>query len=135
MREFHNSTFAIHPGSTKMYRDLLRQYMWPGMKRDVARYVSRCTTGRQVKAEHRRPGGLLRPLDIPLWKWDHVTLDFVTALPRSPKGHDSIWVIVDCLMKSTHFLPIMMTDSVAKLSQLYLRKIVRLHGVQISIVS
>ena len=135
LREFHNSTFAIHPGSTKMYRDLLRQYRWPGMKRDLARYVSRCTTCRQVKAEHRRPGGLLRPLDIPLWKWDHVTMDFVTALPRSPKGHDSIWVIVDRLTKSAHFLPIRMTDPVAKLSRLYLEEIVRLHGIPLSIVS
>ena len=135
LSEFHNSRFAVHPGSTKMYRDLIRQYRWPGMKRDVARFVSLCATCKQVKMEHRRPGGLLQPLEIPLWKWDHITMDFVHALPRSPAGHDTIWMIVDRLTKSAHFLPTKKTDSIAKLSQLYFEEIVRLHGAPLSIVS
>src|SRR3954463_7631159 len=105
------------------------------MKRAVARYVSRCRTCQQVKAEHQRPHGLLQPLEIPQWKWDHITMDFVSGLPRSPNGHDSIWVIVDRLTKCAHFLPVRRTDSLAKLSKLYMHEIVRLHGVPLSIVS
>lgn len=80
------------------------------MKKDIAEYVSKCLTCQQVKAEHQRPAGTLQPLPIPEWKWDHITMDFVTGLPRSHKGNDAIWVIVDRLTKVAHFLPIKMTD-------------------------
>ena len=88
-----------------MYQDLKRQYWWKGMKADVARFVSRCLTCQQVKAEHQRPAGLLQLLPIAEWKWEHVTMDFLTGLPRSPRGSDNIWVVVDWLTKSAHFLP------------------------------
>ena len=118
-----------------MYQDLRRQYWWKGMKGDVARYVARCLVCQQVKAEHQRPVGTVQPLSIFEWKWEHVTMDFVMGLPRSQRGHNSIWVMVDRLTKSTHFLPIRATDSVDTLSRLYIREIVRLHGVLVSIVS
>ena len=105
------------------------------MKRDVAEYVSRCLTCQQVKAEHQRPGGLLQPLSIPVWKWDQISMNFVTGLPRSRYGHDSIWVIVDRLTKSAHFLPVLKTYSVETLCELYIKEIVKLHGVPVSIVS
>ena len=92
-----------------MYQDLRRQYYWSGMKRHVGDFVRRCLTCQQVKAEHQKPAGLLQPLEVVEWKWEHVTMDFVTHLPRTPQGHDAVWVIVDRLMKSTHFLAVRMT--------------------------
>ncbi|KAI4385560.1 hypothetical protein MLD38_003573 [Melastoma candidum] len=78
MDEAHLSAYSIHPGVTKMYQNLRKQYWWLGMKRDVAQYVSRCLTCQRVKIEHRRPGGELQPLPIPEWKWDEIAMDFVT---------------------------------------------------------
>src|SRR4051812_43238595 len=109
--EFHNSRCTVHPGTAKMYHDLQRQFRWPRMKRDVAGYVSTCMTCQRIKAEHQRPGGEIVPLEIPKWKWDHITMDFVTGLPRTAQGHDAIWVIVDRFTKSAHFLPIRGTDT------------------------
>ena len=94
------------------------------MKRDVAEHVSKCLTCQQVKAEHQRPSGLLQPLSIPQWKWEHITMDFVVGLPRSQQNHDSIWVIVGRLTKSAHFIAYTMTYSVERLSQLYIQQIV-----------
>ena len=105
------------------------------MKRDISQFVSKCLTCQQVKVEHQKPTGLLQPLPIAEWKWDHVTMDFVTGLPRTPQSKDSVWVIVDRLTKSAHFLPMRITDSVIVLSKLYVKEIVRLHGVPLSIVS
>ncbi|WJZ92673.1 hypothetical protein VitviT2T_011657 [Vitis vinifera] len=135
MKEGHHSRFTVHPGETKMYHDLKRQYWWQGMKRDISQFVSKCLTCQQVKVEHQKPAGLLQPLPIAEWKWDHVTMDFVTGLPRTPQSKDSVWVIVDRLTKSAHFLPMRITDSVIVLSKLYGKEIVRLHGVPLSIVS
>ena len=104
------------------------------MKADVVKFVVKCLNCQQVKIEHQRPGGLLQPLPIADWKWEHVTMDFVTGLPRSQRGHDAVWVVVDRLTKTAHFLPIRVTDNVDTLSRLYIREIVRLHGVPISIV-
>ena len=105
------------------------------MKKDIADYVSRCLTCQQVKAEHQMPAGLLQPLPIPEWKWEHVTMDFVVGLPVTPKGYNGVWVIVDRLMKTVHFLPFSTRWSVGKLARYYIREIVRLHGVPASIVS
>ncbi|KAI4387246.1 hypothetical protein MLD38_005091 [Melastoma candidum] len=135
MDEAHLSAYSIHPRVTKMYQNLRKQYWWSGMKRDVAQYVSRCLTCQRVKIEHRRPGGELQPLPIPEWKWDEIAMDFVTNLPRTVQGFDSVWVIVDRLTKSTHFIPISVTYSVAKLAKLYVKEVIRLHGVPSVIVS
>ena len=133
--EAYNTRYSMHPGTTKMYRDLKKHFWWPRMKRDVVEHVARCLTCQQVKAEHQRPGGLLQPLNIPEWKWEEVTMDFVSGLPKSSEGYDSIWVIVDRMTKSAHFLPVKTTDPVRKLAKLYLKEIVQLHGVPVSIVS
>ncbi|GJS92192.1 putative nucleotidyltransferase, ribonuclease H [Tanacetum coccineum] len=106
MTEAHSSPFTIHPGSTKMYRDLKQYFWWNGMKQDVATFVSKCMTCQQVKIEHQRASGLLQPLEIPMWKWDEISMDFVTGLPTTQKRHDAIWVVVYRLTKSAHFLPI-----------------------------
>ena len=104
--EAHSFAYAMHPGSTKMYRTLKEYYWWSGMKREVAEYVSKCLVCQQVKAERQNPSGLLQPLPIPEWKWEHITMDFVFKLPPTTQRHDGIWVVVDRLTKSAHFLPI-----------------------------
>ena len=78
LKEFHCSRFAVHPSGTKMYQDLRRQYYWSGMKRHMGDIVRRCLTCQQVKAEHQKPAGLLQPLEVAEWKWEHVTMDFMT---------------------------------------------------------
>ena len=135
LTEAHETPYSVHPGTTKMYQDLKKGYWWPGMKKDVVRFVEKCLTCQQVKAEHQRPAGTLQPLEIPEWKWEQITMDFVSGLPRSPMNHDSIWVIVDRLTKTAHFIPILMTYSMDRLAELYIQHIVRLHGVPKSIVS
>jgi len=94
------------------------------MKREITQYVAKCLVCQQVKAEHQRPAGLPQPLPIPEWKWDHVTIDFVTALPRSPKGNNAIWVVFDCLTKSAHFIPFRVRQSTELLADKYMREIV-----------
>ena len=135
MEEPHSSAYAMHLGSTNMYHTLKEHYWWKGMKRDITEFVSRCLTCQQVKAEHQKPVGLLQSLPIPQWKWERITMDFVVGLPRCRSGHDMIWVIVDRLTKSAHFLPIRNSDSLDKLAQLYVREIIRLHGTRVFIVS
>ncbi|XP_059626925.1 uncharacterized protein LOC132269686 [Cornus florida] len=97
LREFHYSRLAVHPGGIKMYHNLRHQYWWKEMKKDVAQFVARCLTCQQVKEKHRRPAGLLQPLPVAKWKWEHVTIDLMIGLPRSQQGHDVIWVVVDRL--------------------------------------
>ena len=135
MEEAHYSAYAMHPGSTKMYHTLKKHYWWKGMERNIAEFVSRCLTCQQVKDEHQKPAGLLQSLPIPQWKRERITMDFMVGLPRFRSCHDTIWVIVDRLTKSAHFLPIRNSDSLDKLAQLYVREIIRLHGTPVSIVS
>jgi hypothetical protein len=135
LREAHDSTYSIHPGSTKMYKDLKTQYWWYGMKRDITEYISFCDTCQRVKAEHQRPTWLLQPLKIPEWRWEKIGMDFIVGLPRTQASYDLIWVIVDRLTKVAHFVPIKMIYSGAKLAELYMSWIVCLHGVPKMIVS
>ncbi|GJS75002.1 hypothetical protein Tco_0724883 [Tanacetum coccineum] len=135
MHESHKLKYSIHPGSDKMYQDLKKLYWWPNMKADIATYVSKCLTCAKVKVEHQRPSGLLQQPEIPEWKWERITMDFVTGLPRTSSGYDSIWVIVDRLTKSAHFLPMKKTDSMEKLTRQYLKEVVCRHGVPLSIIS
>ncbi|GJX51919.1 putative reverse transcriptase domain-containing protein [Tanacetum coccineum] len=134
MHESHKSKYSIHPGSEKMYQDVKKLFWWPNMKADIATYVSKCLTCARVKAEHQRPSGLLVQPEIPEWKWDNITMDFITKLPRSSQGFDTIWVIVDRLTKSAHFLPIRENDPLDKLARLYLNRIVARHGIPASII-
>nr|GEZ90889.1 putative reverse transcriptase domain-containing protein [Tanacetum cinerariifolium] len=121
MHESHKSKYSIHPGSKKMYQDVKKLYRWPNMKADIATYVSKCLTCAGVKAEHQRPSGLLVQPAIPKWKWDNIKMDFITKLPKSSQGFDTIWVIVDRLTKSAHFLPIMENDLLDKLARVMLK--------------
>ncbi|KZV46658.1 hypothetical protein F511_15460 [Dorcoceras hygrometricum] len=135
MTEAHKALYPVHSGSTKMYKDLQKLYWWPGMTRDIARSVSECLTCQLVKAEHQRPAGMLKPLRIPEWKWESISMDFVLGLPRTVQGYNSIWVIVDRITKSVHFLPVKTTYEMRKYAELCIREIIRLHGIPVSIVS
>ncbi|GJS64780.1 putative reverse transcriptase domain-containing protein [Tanacetum coccineum] len=118
-----------------MYHDLKKLYWWPNMKAIIAEYVGKCLTCSRVKAECQKPSGLLVQPEIPMWKWERITMDFVTKLPKTTIGHDTIWVIVDRLTKSAHFIPTRATDSMETLTRLYIKEIVSRHGVPISIIS
>ncbi|WVZ75895.1 hypothetical protein U9M48_023914 [Paspalum notatum var. saurae] len=129
LSEAHDTAYSIHPGSTKMYYDLKERFWVYGMKRAVAEYVDICDTCQRVKAEHQRPAGLLQPLKVPEWKWEEKTMDFIMGLPHTQKGYNSIWVVVDRLTKVAHFIQVNITYSGAKLADLYISRIVCLHGV------
>src|SRR4051812_15161432 len=134
-QEAHDSPYSIHRGNTKMYLDLKETFWWTGMKKDIAAYVAVCDVCHRVKAEHQKPAGLLQPLPIPEWKWDKIGMDFITGLPRTKAGYDSIWVVVDRLTKVAHFIPVKTTYTSAKLAKIYMTRIICLHGVPRSIVS
>nr|GEV99788.1 reverse transcriptase domain-containing protein [Tanacetum cinerariifolium] len=117
MHESYKSKYSIHLGSNKIYQDIKKLYWWPNLKANIATYVSKCLTCARVKAEHQRPSGLLVQPAIPEWKWDNITMDFITTLPKSSQGFDTIWVIVDRLTKSAHFLPIRENNPLDKLDR------------------
>ncbi|GKD87761.1 putative reverse transcriptase domain-containing protein [Tanacetum coccineum] len=135
MHESHKSKYSIHPGSDKMYQDLKKLYWWPNMKAKITTYVSKCLTCAKVNAECQKPSGLLVKPVIPVWKWENITMDFVTKFPKTSTGQDTIWVIVDRLTKSAHFLPMKETDSMEKLTRKYLKEVVSRHGVPVLIIS
>ncbi|GJW18011.1 putative reverse transcriptase domain-containing protein [Tanacetum coccineum] len=117
-----------------MYQDLKKLYWWPNMKAIIAEYVGKCLTCSRVKAECQKPSGLLVQSEIPMWKWERITMDFIIKLPKTSNGHDTIWVIVDRLTKSAHFIPTRETDSMETLTRFYIKEIVSRHGVSISII-
>jgi hypothetical protein len=133
--EAHLSRYSIHPGSTKMYHDLKQHYWWTKMKIEIARYVARCDTCRRVKAIHMKTTGSLQLLPIPTWKWEDISMDFIVGLPRTTKGYDSIWLIIDQLTKIAHFLPVKTYYPVITYAQMYIARILSLHGVPKTILS
>ncbi|GJZ05291.1 putative reverse transcriptase domain-containing protein [Tanacetum coccineum] len=135
MHESHKSKYSIHRGSDKMYQDLKQLYWWPNMKADIATYVGKCLTCSKVKEEHQKPSSLLVQPEIPEWKLEKIIMDFITKLPKTTNGYDTIWVTVDRLTKSAHFLPMRENDPMEKLMRLYMKEIVTRHGVPVSIIS
>ncbi|GJW29771.1 putative reverse transcriptase domain-containing protein [Tanacetum coccineum] len=134
MHESHKSKYSIHSGSDKMYQDLKKLYWWPNMKADIATYVSKCLTCTKVKAEHQNPSGLLQQPEIPKWKWEKITMDFVLGLLRTPRtlsGYDSIRVIVDRLTKSAHVLPMKKTDN-SRFASGFLRSLQKALGTDVN---
>jgi hypothetical protein len=134
-QEAHETPYSIHPSNTKMYIDLKEIFWWSNMKGDIAEYIAKCDVCSRVKAEHQKPARLLQPLKVPDWKWDQIGMDFIIGLPRTKSGYDSIWVIVDRLTKVAHFILVKTTYTSAKLADIYMKRIVSLHGVPKSIVS
>ena len=135
LTEAHTTPYSIHPGGTKMYKDIQERFWWHGMKRDIAAFIACCDSCQRIKAEHQRPAGLLQPNKIPEWKWDEIGMDFIVGLPRSRHGNDAIWVITDRLTKVAHFIPVKTTYTTQRLARIYLSRIVCLHGVPKTIIS
>jgi hypothetical protein len=111
-----------------------RQYYWIGLKKEVADFIAKCLEFQKVKVEHRHPVGMLQPLPIPEWKWEVVTMDFITKLPKTTKQHDSIMVVVDKLTKASHFILVKLTHKATNIVDIYMREIARLHGIPKTIV-
>ncbi|KAI3682301.1 hypothetical protein L1987_82192 [Smallanthus sonchifolius] len=135
MNESHKTRYSVYPGVDNMYVGLRQQYWWPGMKKDIALFVGKCLTCSKVKVEHQKPFGLLEQPEIPMWKWENLAMNFITKLPRTSSGHDSIWVIIDRLTKSAHFLPIREDYRVEKLARIYIDEIVSHHRIPLNIIS
>ncbi|WVZ89402.1 hypothetical protein U9M48_035815, partial [Paspalum notatum var. saurae] len=133
--EAHTSLFTMHPGSNKMYQDLKQKFWWTRMKREIAKYVSECDICQRVKADHLKPAGMLQPLAVPAWKWEDVHMDFIVGLPHTQKGYDSIWVIIDRFTKSAHFILVKIIYHAKTYAELYIARIVSLHGVPLTITS
>jgi hypothetical protein len=133
--EPHTSRYSIHPGSTRMYHDLMQQFWWTRMKHKVARYVSECDTCRKDKADYMKPRGVLQPLSIPEWKWVDISMDFIMGLPLTAHKFDLIWVIVDRLSKSIHFIPVHTNYNVQKYVGIYIAHVLCLHRVPKTIIS
>ncbi|GJT17980.1 putative reverse transcriptase domain-containing protein [Tanacetum coccineum] len=135
MHESRKSKYSINLGSDKKYQDLMKLYWWPNMKAKIATYVRKCLTCAKVKVEYHKPSGFLVQPEIPQWKWNNITMEFVTKLPKTLTGQDTIWVIVDRVAKSAHFLPMREDDTLEKLTRQYLKEVVSRHGVPVLIIS
>jgi hypothetical protein len=135
MDELHKIPYTGHPGYQKMITTTRKQFYWPGLKKDIAEYLAKCIECQQVKAEHRHPAGLLQPLPIPEWKWETISMDFITRLPTLTKQNDTIMVVVDKLSKSAHFIPIKWTCKAIDITSIFMKEIFRLHGMPKEIVS
>ncbi|WMV07940.1 hypothetical protein MTR67_001325 [Solanum verrucosum] len=135
LTEAHGSWYSIHPGTTKLYRDLWEVYWWNGMKKYIAEFVAECPNFQQVEIEHQKLEGLSQDINIPTWKWEDLNMGFIVSLAHTRQQHDSIWVIADRMIKSAHFLPIKVSYLAEDYDKLYLREMVRLHGVPLSIIS
>jgi hypothetical protein len=135
LNEAHKSKFSIHPDSTKMYQDLKQNFWWSNIKVYIAKYVAECDSCHRMKASHLKSACVLQPFSIPMWKWDDISMDLIVGLPLTARKKDSIWVIVDKLTKTTHFVAVHTTYSVQQYAELYMDQIVRLHGISKTIIS
>ena len=124
----HCTPYSVHPGGDKLYMDLKKTFWWPGMRRDIAKFMSQFLTCQKVKIEHGRPQGKIQSLDVPEWKWESISMDFIVGLPKSKKGNNMLWVIVDRLTKSAHFIPMKDTWNKVELAKAYQHHVLKLHG-------
>jgi hypothetical protein len=134
LHEMHNVPYAGHPGYQKTMVAIKSHYFWPGMKKEIAEYITRCMECQKVKAKNRHPTGLLQPLTIPEWKWKVVAMDFITRFPRIGKLHDSIMVVVDKLTKAANFIPLKTMHKEAEVVDIFMKEVARLHGIPKTIV-
>jgi hypothetical protein len=135
MSEAHDTPTSAHRGRDPTYEKLSRTYYWPKLSRDVSRYVLSCDLCQRIKSRNRAPPGLLQSLDIPSQPWETITMDFITHLPKSTHGYDSVMVVVDKLTKRAHFIPTHDTATAADIAQLYISRVFALHGLSQSIIS
>ena len=126
LEERHRSGLSIHSGVMNMYQNLRKIFWWSGMKKEIAEFVYSCLNCQKSKIEHQ---------NCPEWKWDNIPMDFVSGLPRTVSNFEAIWIVMDRLTKSTHFIPMRMDYLLKKLENLYIKRIVSLHGIPSSVVS
>jgi hypothetical protein len=135
LSEMNKVLYVGHPGYQKTIVAVKKQYHWTGMKKEVVDFIVRCIECQKVKAEHKHPASLLQHFLIPEWKWEVITMDFITKFPRTSKQHDSIMVVVDKVTKATHFVPVNSTYKATDIAKIYMREITKLHGIPKTIVS
>jgi hypothetical protein len=135
LHEMHNVPYAGHPRYQKTAASIKSYYFWLGMKKDIVEYIARCMECQKVKAENRHPTGLLQLLTILEWKWEVVTMDVITGLPRKSKLYDLIMVVVDKLMKVAHFIPLKTKHKATEVADIFMKEVARLHGIPKKIVS
>jgi hypothetical protein len=135
LKEMHDVPYVGHIGYQKTIIAVRSHFIWLGMKMDVANYIARCMECQKVKVEHRHPAGLLQPLPILEKKWEVITMDFITGLPRMNKKHDSIMVVIDKLTKAAHFVPVKTTHTTTNIAKIFMKEISRLHGIPRTIIS
>jgi hypothetical protein len=129
LSEMHKVPYVGHPGYQKTLVTVNKQYFWPSVKKEVTYFIARCLECQKLKAEHKNPTGLLQPLPIPEWKWEVVTMDFITTFPRIAKQHDFIMVAVDKLTKDAHFILVKLTHKAIDIVEIYMHKVYKLHGI------
>jgi hypothetical protein len=135
LKEMHNMAYVGHPGYQNTVAAVKSHYFWPGLKKEIIEYITKCMECQKVKAEHRHPTGLLQPLPIPEWKWDVVTMDFITGLPITSKKHDSIMVVMEKLTKYAHLIPLKTTHRATDVANIFLKEVAHLHRIPKTIVS
>ena len=135
MDEIHQAPYSGHPGYQKTIATARKQYFWPGMKKDMAEYISRCMKCQQVKVEHQHPTGMLQPLPVSEWKWEVISMDFITVLLMTWRQHDSIMVVVDNLTKEAHFISVKSMHESDDIAKIFMKEIFKLHGLPKAIVS
>jgi hypothetical protein len=133
--EVHKNPYSSHPGYQKMVTTLRKLFYWPNMKGETTEYLSKCLYCQKVKVEHQHPADLLQPLPIPEWKWETISLDFITGFPKTQKKNDSIMVVIDKLSKSTHFIPVKSTYKSINIIEIFMKEIFRLHGIPKMVIS
>ena len=127
--------YSGHPRYHKTIATVMKQYFWSVMKKEIVEYISKCMKCKQVKVEHQHPVGLLQPLPVPEWKWEVISMDFITGLTMTWRQHDSIMVVVDKLTKATHFIPVKSTHKTDDIAKIFMKEIFKLHGLPKEIVS
>jgi hypothetical protein len=134
MDEFHKIPYVGHLGHQKMVTTIRQLYYWLGMKQDIAQHISKCLEFQQVKVEHKHPSSLLKPLSIPEWKCETISMDFIKIIPKIVKQHDVIMVVVDKLRKVAHFVPIKSTFKYIDVANIFMKEIFGLHGFPKTII-
>jgi hypothetical protein len=135
LKEPHRVLYCVHPGVKKMYADMRKIFFWVCMKCDVVHFVTKCLEFQQVKANHHHPTGLLKPHDVPMSKWEVISMDFVVGFPLTSHRHNAILVIVDKLTKSANFIPVRDTYDVTDVACVFVSEVIHLHGIPKKIIS
>ena len=135
LEELHKALFSVHLDVKNMYANMNRLFFWVGMKHNIVHFVAKCLECQRVKVDHRHPAGLLQPHDIPISKWEVISMDFVVGLPLTSQRHNAILVIVDQLTKSAHFIPVRDTYDVTDVARVFINEVIQLHGLPTKIIS